>query len=192
MVARRAVPIIAVALAAGLAATGGCGSGVDRSDATADVSLASVSSRPGDFSLTLTVYGAESATRAAVAGAQGRAAGGNPPLWARSGRYVVEADGVLRVALGPGLDEQTFPARTRWLTDAEFDALFALVRDRGLLRGDHPSRARSLANWSPPEGSTSFVLSWMAGGVRRTLALEGSDSDARRVADHLARLAWQR
>jgi hypothetical protein len=134
---------------------------------------------PSDFTLELTVYAP-------------------PPVGdnartlptSRPARYVMEADGVLRVAVGGGVNEKTFPDQTRQLTAAEVDRLWQDLRDSGLLDAEHPSRVSSAAGIGPPGHDTVYVLSYSAAGRRGTLVVRPSESGARRLVDRLTRLAW--
>ncbi len=92
-------------------------------------------------------------------------------------RYVVEADGVLRGAIGPGVETEFFPGRTRPLTADELDELWATVR------------ADALATEGAPAPSTRDLGVILSHGAKTTRVT----TDAERAANTLAlldRLAW--
>src|SRR5262245_9284621 len=84
--------------------------------------------RPDDFVLAATVYSPQTMREARI------------PRSLRPARYIVEPDGSLRAAVGPGADATTYPGRTRQLTPAQFDTLWRSVRTSGLLDPDNPAR----------------------------------------------------
>jgi len=118
------------------------------------------------------------------------------PRWHRRARYVVGADGELRVAVGPGVSERTIPRRTRTLGGDELNELWSLTRGAGLL---DPDSARVIPwgqTWRAPPGEVSAVFSVTADGRRvHSAAPMGASSGlgAPRVEallDRLAELAW--
>ncbi|MBX3386322.1 MAG: hypothetical protein KF768_07110 [Phycisphaeraceae bacterium] len=136
----------------------------------------------------------------------------NIPLSHRPARFVIEADWILRAAVGYGASETVFPPNTRQLNASDISALWSALRDAGLLDPDHPAIVSA-----PPEpeqafGRTHYVLSYQVAGVRRTLVFDAGlpptasppsptttaastvDPDAqavRGVLEQLAALAWQ-
>jgi hypothetical protein len=132
------------------------------------------------------------------------------PRALRPARYVVEADRVLRAAVGPGASVESFPAETRRLTSDEVTQLYRLAGETGLLDADHPNLVGSVpvpkviekpsSNAEMPEQDprTMYIITLHAGGKRRTLLMEASprgtqDSrQAARVVDWLANKAWMK
>ena len=92
----------------------------------------------------------------------------------RPGRYVVEPDRGLRVSLGTGAMETTFPPLTRTLTRGEFTELWSLVNSAGLLDARHPNAAKGNGAIDPEtiEGKTVYVLTAHARGRHELVILE--------------------
>src|SRR5438105_14278814 len=83
----------------------GCSSPPRVMDARGEAARAAVPrERPADFTLAATVLSPGSVDAKKL------------PRSLRPGRYIVEADGVLRAATGPGATTTTYPRRTRQLT----------------------------------------------------------------------------
>ncbi len=74
---------------------------------------------PEDFALAVTVMGEEGTTNWLL----------------QPARFVVEPDGVLRAATGAGVGPSVYPPRTRRLTQAQMNDLYAVVVRSGLDRG---------------------------------------------------------
>lgn len=130
---------------------------------------------PEDFVVALTVLGDPS-------GAGGRS---RPGL--RAARYVVEADGVLRAAIGQGVTPSTFPPMTRTLDDGQIRDLWRLASAAAQQPGE------VIANPDLFQGGPgSAVLYLSAGGTRRARAVSLGDPAIAGLADELARLAWIR
>lgn len=158
---------------------------------------------PEDFWLSVTVTGPE-------LGRGGISAYEALPRALRPARYVLEADHVLRAAVGPGARDESFPAETRRLTSAEIAQLYRLVGETGLLDADHPNLVGSVpvpksiekpvGNAEMPDRDlrTVYIVSLHAHDKRRTLMMEASprgsqDSrQAARVVDWLASKAWMK
>ncbi len=165
-----------------------------------DVDLASTanSAPPDDFWLSVTVTGPVRESMAAYDAL---------PRALRPARYVLEADHVLRAAVGPGAKDEAFPAPTRRLSSMDVTQLYRLVGEAGLLDADHPNlvgsvpqpkfeeRGRSDAV-SDRDLRTTYIVSLHAHNKQRTLVMEASprgtqDSrQAARVVDWLANKAW--
>jgi hypothetical protein len=140
--------------------------------------------RPSDFVLAATV----------LAGART----GDPAGLPRSlqpARYIVEADGALRAATGPGSDEQTFPPRSRQLSPREFDQLWALVRDSGLLDPACPARVDdpSTIERAGPRTTALLWVSYADTAATLRVPLDRTGPQAlptERIVDRLAQWAW--
>jgi hypothetical protein len=180
--------ILIVSFAAVLSVLSACAS-----QRRADFQAALASDRPPeDFWLGVTVlkHPADTASRAA--------AYLRMPVATRPARYVVEADRILRVAVGSGAGEETFPDQTRQLTQAQFDDLWNTLRTSSLLGNDHPS----LVGRAPSEASLGerivYIVEFSIGGDRRMLAVEAEPvpgpgaEDAKKLVEQLAGLAWMK
>jgi len=170
-----------VLLAVG-AAVGGC-AGSPMEDDAPGASASATRSRPTDFTLAVTVRGTSPARAAR---------GGSPapvPPGLRPARYVIEADGVLRAALGPGANDETFPAATRRLDPADLDRLWAIVARAGWLDADPQGVGWGALGPDVPTTGTTIAVSGR-GAQRMILATRG-DASARALAEALAGLAWQ-
>jgi len=117
----------------------------------------------------------------------------------RPARYVVEADAVLRAAVGYGASESTFPPQTRQLTSAQRTHLWRMVRDSALPDPDHPGRTGKLPDLDDfgqqTEGRGGYCITFSIAGERRILAIDEAApaaADARNLVSHLASLAWIR
>lgn len=147
---------------------------------------------PQDFWLGVTVLRAPADT-ASRAAAYLRA-----PIATRPARYVIEADRILRVAVGSGATDEHFPDQTRQLTQEQFDDLWRTLRSSTLVENDHPN-AVGRAPTIPSLGErTVYVISFSIGGDRRTLAIDADPSsgpaydDASKLVEKLAGLAWMK
>ncbi|MFI4896359.1 MAG: hypothetical protein ACIARR_00875 [Phycisphaerales bacterium JB059] len=138
-------------------------------------------SRPADFSLD-----------ALVRDPAGRGEGAK--RWRRPARYLVGADGTLRVAFGPGVNERTIPRLARTLDAGQLDELWAMVEAAELTRPDSARAIEWGDTWAPPANEPSVVLSVTANGrrVHRAAALGASSGlGAPRIEALLDRLgAW--
>lgn len=135
--------------------------------------------RPQEFVLSATVY--------APAG-QGTA---RPERALRPGRYIVEADGVLRAALGPGATTTTYPHQTRQLTPDQLDALWRTLVASGLLTDPDATPVPNPDIYTPPEGRTTAVVYAAWRGRREAVAVSlDRHRGAITLIDHLAELAW--
>jgi hypothetical protein len=125
---------------------------------------------PADFTLAVTVRSRPGSDPAHL----------NPSH--RPARYVMEADWILRAAIGPGASEDTFPPRTRQLSFEQVRRLWRDLRDSGLL--EEPAL-------SPVEAELVYTLHYSADGSGRTLRLDGANfAGAERLVGDLAALAW--
>lgn len=142
---------------------------------------------PDDFALAVTVFAPEVTPEAISA----------LPRSVRPARYVIEPDGVLRAAVGPGADSDVFPARTRRLSDRQRAQLWRLVRDQGLLARDHPARISTDRTYLPVPDRRAVLIEMAAADQRRFLELHADDRAADpsivlALTDRLAELAWMR
>jgi hypothetical protein len=125
---------------------------------------------PPDFTLAVTVHAQPGTDTATL------------PRSRRPAQYVMEADWVLRVALGTGAGEEKFPARTRQLSAGQAQRLWQDLRDSGLLEESPGPTTRPNA---------FYTIHYVADGMRRTLHLDsGSISSVQRLVDDLGALAW--
>lgn len=174
-VATVATVCVAVALA-------GCSSTAQVKERT-NLRLAEADAPPADFTVAFTVLAPASSD-------------GNPrvPRGKRPARYVMEADGVLRSAVGMACSEETFPPRTRQLTKEQVKALWDEMRRGGLLDADHPDMIGPAPSAEALGTRTTFVVSYAALGRHRRLAVPDSGSvsseAAAGLADRLAALSW--
>lgn len=115
----------------------------------------------------------------------------------RPARYIVEADAILRVAIGYGATEKTFPPETRQLTPQQLADIWQLLRDSALVDPDHPDRTGRIPELEEfsrtTQGRGGYSVSFCIAGDRRILAIDEASpaaADARRLVDQLAALAW--
>jgi hypothetical protein len=182
---RRPFAFIVLAAACGL---GGCAGGPARYERA----LAS-DVPPEDFTLSATVL-----RPVPLAWAAGVRVAGAPTAAAeRPGRYIVEADSVLRAAIGYGAQDTTYPPRTRQLTRAERALLWRELATTPLVDVDHPARAGRAPSIDEASeasgGKTTWVIEFSAAGRRQTLVIhEGGEgeAEARRLVESMSRLAW--
>jgi len=147
---------------------------------------------PGDFWLGVTVL--RPIPLGAIINARTEPANSTIP---RPARYVVEADAILRVAVGYGATEKTFPPETRQLTAQEFADIWQTLRASALVDPDHPGRTGKLPELEEfsrdTQGRGGYSVSFCIAGDRRILAIDEASpaaADARRLVDQLAALAW--
>lgn len=140
--------------------------------------------RPADFTLAVTV----------LAPAHDRARPADLPRSLQPGRYIVEPDGSLRVALGPGSTVTTFPPRTRTLSPRQMDMLWRQVRDSGLLDPGNPGRITGPEEALRSRDRTTGLFYIAQEGNRATVRvlLDRSEASlgAERLVDRLAELGW--
>lgn len=140
---------------------------------------------PSDFWIAVTVMGPLREGGAAAL-----------PRSQRPGRYIIEADWILRAALGPGARPDVFPAQTRQLTQAQMYDLWRLLQSTGLSNTESPLRSFLEPDAKALAGRTVYIVVWHARGRHRTLLIEGESGDpqaiaeARKITDAIAALAW--
>jgi hypothetical protein len=172
-------------VAAALVALGaGFGTGCrSASPAPPPVAKAIPEDRPKDFIFAATIYSPKSMRDASL------------PRSLKPARYIIEADGVLRAAVGPGSTVETYPGQTRQLTPRQFDSLWRLVRDSGMLDPGNASRVDDPETIQREPGRTTALVYIGYGESRTTLRIvldrtgEGA-VNAEKVIDKLAELAW--
>jgi hypothetical protein len=113
----------------------------------------------------------------------------------RPARYIVEADGLLRAAVGPGASPSTFPPVTRRLDDSQLTTLWAMVETAGILKDPDPARIGNPELVEPRRGQTVIVVAARADRLSRASAFElvPADEEVGRVLPlvrQLAEYAW--
>lgn len=140
--------------------------------------------RPDDLALAATVF----APRVPLPDA-------DLPRAIRPARYIIEADGVLRAAMGGAADSSAFPARIRQLSPRQADQVWEVLAESGLLAEGNPNRLNDPNEAIRSGDRTTAMFFFSYGGTRASLrvVLDRSTPDAiaaERVIDHLAELAW--
>ncbi len=192
LLARRAarLALCTAACAAGLYGCGGrSGSAPGETQPT---SVTEAADPPGDFTLGVTVLAPTPATSPRTAANAPTPPARRPAR--RPARYVMESDRVLRVAIGDGVAETTFPTQTRRLTRLEVARLWGDVASAAWLQtapgvADSPPAAAAPA-YSAATPSPAIIIDVSGGGKRRRLALAPSDAGARRFVERLASWGW--
>ncbi len=108
-------------------------------------------------------------------------------------RYVVEPDGVLRAAQGPGASLDTYPPRTRELTRAQLNLLYRQAIRGGFDRGTGGTPHRAGARLTPGEGESIVIVEAVAHDARRITRYDpGGHPEAESLVRTLAELARAR
>ncbi|MEO0630026.1 MAG: hypothetical protein AAFY46_04770 [Planctomycetota bacterium] len=94
-------------------------------------------------------------------------------------RFVIEPGGQLRAAVGAGSTPETFPPKTRLLTDAQVSQLYGILAREGLAL---PANAAS-------RDTPRIEVTVIAGDTRRTGRHALDDPEARLVVDRCQSLA---
>lgn len=161
-------PILLVALACLLGLLGGCGA---TRHPEAGV--------PGDFALAITVLR--------------ETAGRDVPRALRPAQYMVDVDGTLRVAVGPGVGPTTYPPRMRRLSPAQVARLWSLSESAGLAEFPHPARLDDIRAFRPTPRDGWAIVDIAGGGQRQAIAIElAAAPGVVTLTDELAGLAWIR
>jgi len=140
---------------------------------------------PEDFALSITVVGPSSAETDID----------SLPRAERPARYLVEPDGVLRAAIGPGATPRVYPRQTRQLDQAQVQRLWRLVGETGLLEPTTLTRIDNTEIFFPQRSRpTALVYIRQQGtGSHFAVRLPVGDAESAMVAqlvDQLADLAW--
>jgi len=143
--------------------------------------------RPSDLALGVTVFSSS------IPGA----AAGSVERWRRPARYIVEPDGMLRAALGPGARTDTYPPATRRLDPAQMDLLWRLLVETGLTDPEHPDLIDSATAYTPSGTGPEALIAMSASGGYQAVSIELATTtreaaSARRLVDQLAEMAWIR
>lgn len=107
-------------------------------------------------------------------------------------RYVVEADGVLRAAVGEGVTVETYPGRTRDLTPDEWANLWEVALATGVMDPADPRTVSGEMSLTPDPLRRATV--WIRGGGRSAgMVVDPSrDEPTARLITLLEELAWIR
>lgn len=144
---------------------------------------------PADFSVAVVVRVPDSQAEAWTAADRSR------PRAVRPARYLLEADNLLRVVVGPGGMPKTFPPPTRRLTRAQVESVWARLSGTPLLtEGEAVSRealGQEFADRPGPVSEPTALIVVRADGrrvYRQEVLKPGSTAYA--LTDRLAELAW--
>lgn len=169
----------------GLAAvmTSGCGSS---RHAVQPVATPPPTERPADLAVAVTVFSPRKPLPPSTL-----------PRSLKPGRYILEADGVLRASRAAVPDAAGFPPRARQLSPRQQDQVWRVIRDSGLLEGDNPNQINDPESAARSGDHTTALIYVAFQGRRSTLRilLDRSGADAvaaERIIDRLAELSWIR
>lgn len=142
-------------------------------------------STPEDFALSITVVGPSSAETDID----------SLPRAERPARYLVEPDGVLRAAIGPGATPRVYPRQTRQLDQAQVQRLWRLVGETGLLEPTTLTRIDNTEIFFPQRSRPTALVYIRQQGTGSHFAVRLPVGDAESPAvgqliDELAGLAW--
>lgn len=140
---------------------------------------------PDDFTLSVTVLGPANQADEVD----------DTPRPQRPARYLVEPDGVLRAAVGPGATPRVYPRQTRQLDAAQVERLWRLVANTGLLDGASLTRIDNTETFFPNRSRPTALVYVRQGGEDSHFAVRLPVGDAEsgevlRMIDELAALAW--
>ena len=140
---------------------------------------------PEDFALSITVVGPSSAETDID----------SLPRAERPARYLVEPDGVLRAAIGPGATPRVYPRQTRQLDQAQVQRLWRLVGETGLLEPTTLTRIDNTEIFFPQRSRPTALVYIRQQGTGSHFAVRLPVGDAESPAvgqliDELAGLAW--
>jgi hypothetical protein len=144
---------------------------------------ASLDRRPGDFVLAATVYGPPASAEETL----------RLPRGLRPARYVIEADALLRAALGRGSTNAVFPPPTRQLTVSQMDRLWRLIRDSGLLEPGNSYQTEDIEPATVDKPTASFYVAYSGGRAYLLVPLDRADPEsiaAEQILDQLAAWSW--
>ncbi len=140
---------------------------------------------PEDFALSITVISPASADDPID----------DLPRAERPARYVVEPDGVLRAAIGPGATPRVYPRQTRQLDAARVQRLWRLVGETGLLEPGTLTRIDNTEIFFPQRSRPTALVYIRQQGAGSHFAVRLPVGDAEsagvgQLIDELAELAW--
>ncbi len=150
--------------------------------------------RPGDFTLAVTLFSPRPAYDPITG--RPRIDPDDPvtdTLWDRDARFVLEPDGLLRAEFGSAARLMGFPPIARRLRPEEFDALYTLARQRGLLEPDPKGQIPTATTFRPAGDYPEAVVEVALDGRRRTLARPvGPEGDraAATLVEELTQMVW--
>ncbi len=147
---------------------------------------------PPDFGLSVTVVGPDRSDAWLALTADQRK---DVPESSLSARFIVEADGTLRTATGPGATDELYPGQTRTLVRSQMLELWRTVRNHGLLTAEQSHGVKNPAMVMPSPGATTHVFSIYALGDRITIAIQADEPSrigegSRRLIRLLRDLSW--
>lgn len=140
---------------------------------------------PEDFALSVTV----------IAPASNDDPVDEMPRPQRPARYIIEPDGVLRAAIGPGATPRVFPRRTRLLDAAQVRRLWRLVGETGLYEATTLTGIDNTETFFPQRSRPTALVYIRQQGVGSHFAVRLPVGDTESAAvgqliDELAELAW--
>ncbi len=112
-----------------------------------------------------------------------------------SARFIVDADGTLRAATGPGCREETYPAIVRTLSRAQMLELWRTVRNHALIDAESTHRLSLPDEVGPVENSAIYAIGIVALGDRVSIGIPAEEASrqgegGRRLITLLRRYAW--
>ncbi len=140
---------------------------------------------PEDFTLAVTVMGPAATPEEIDA----------EPRAERPARYIVEPDGVLRAAVGPGATPRVYPGQTRQLTADQVERVWRLVVNTGLLEPGTLTRIESTETFFPRRERATALIYVRERGEARHFAVRLPVGDVEsagvvQLVDEIAGLAW--
>ncbi len=144
---------------------GGCGA--PEADRQAYVAV------PPDFSLSVVVIGAD---RGAGWEELTPAEQERVPRQLLSARFIVEPDGTLRAATGPGCREETYPAIVRVLSRGQMLDLWRAVRNHALIAAEETHGLANPDNAQPVEGSALYAIGIVSLADRMSIGVPAEEA----------------
>ncbi|MFG0251823.1 MAG: hypothetical protein ACF8NJ_03000 [Phycisphaerales bacterium JB038] len=147
---------------------------------------------PPDFSLDVLAIGAD---RVADWGDLPPAEQHSLPRPLLSARFIVDADGTLRAATGPGCREETYPAMVRTLSRPQMLELWRTVRNQALIDAESTHRLSKPDEAQPLAGSALYAIGIVALGDRVSIGVPAEEASrvgegGRRLITLLRTYAW--
>lgn len=138
---------------------------------------------PADFTLAVTVLAPE------------REPAETPPRSQRPARYIVEPSGALRAATGEGATPRVYPGITRQLTEPQWQRLWRLTADTGLLEPGSLARIDNTEIFFPSRDRATALIYIRQQGEEAHFAVrlpvgDASSAAVARLIDEVAALAW--